>query len=202
VVEYYERRSKEHADPLPVFFYCQRQTDEQTKAQQILASILRQLCTIIRDIPGPLAQKHRREEEIAFPSGPLDVGEIIQHFLSISHELPQPRLMLIIMDGLDELDIDEQDILLEALTTLMQDAQCLVKILVSSRQTPSFRDEGYEYLELKIEPRFIKLDIDAFVREEGRRYVKARSRFWRGTAPIQDEVEKVVNQTIEEGWDT
>jgi hypothetical protein len=103
--------------------------------------------------------------------------------------------VLIIVDGLDALKLDEHNVLLEAVTTLIKKLRGMVKILISSREKPSLFGDGCEPLELQIEPKFIKPDIDAFIQD-------ARSRFWRINSRIPNEVSKVVNQTINEGWKT
>jgi len=96
--------------------------------------------------------------------------------------------------------MNERNILIESLKQIMNDSQNVVRILISSNHKSSFYGEFPQCKELEIEQNFINPGISEFIKEEGRRYIRSRSGLWRNPVPIEDEVEKVVTRTTNDGW--
>lgn len=105
-------------------------------------------------------------------------------------------MTIIVIDALDECDIKKRSDLLWALHKITEDSQCLVKILVSSRDDGDIKGQLQDFPNLTIESRRNFGDISAFVRFETDRLIE-RGRLLRNSKAKENLRTLIVEEVTE-----
>lgn len=184
----------------PVYFYCSRNTSEPERSnpRAILASIVRQLSSLEPGLPilQPILRKYQEEEDQAFPSGGLQIDtscELIIELASLHAET------VIVLDALDECDPENRYQLLEAMETILNQSNGLVKIFASSRDDDDIVYELRNYPNLKISSNKNSKDIGYFIKTETERLV-SKNRLLRNSHS-KDELKKLIIDKVIRGAD-
>ncbi|KAH7129961.1 hypothetical protein B0J13DRAFT_598305 [Dactylonectria estremocensis] len=114
------------ANRIVAYFFCRYDIPEGLEARTIMGCLARQL----------LEQSGTRDghDHIFLESAPvMDVDRILEIILSV---LPPDRVFYLILDGLDECNLDEQNTMLRCFDQVQSKAFANYKICVSVRSTP------------------------------------------------------------------
>ena len=161
-------------NPPPVYFFCSRNAAEpgRSNPDDILASVVRQLCCIKQGFPltQSIIAKYEQKGQ-GFQSHGLRLEESRDLILEL---IDQSDMTTIVIDALDEIDPEKRYDLLEALETILQEARGLIKVFVSSRDDQDIVCTLNNYPSLDITSDHNQRDIEAFVRNETERLIKKR----------------------------
>jgi hypothetical protein len=150
------------------YFYCTRDTAEPKRAQpvEILRSIIRQLSCLSSQTPirRPVIEKWNERVENESDHG-LDMEECVSLLLDLTRDNPA----IICIDALDECDISTRRELLEAIGTVINCSEQIVKVFVSSRREDDFLDYFDRWEALEISAKENREDIVNFIDEELKR---------------------------------
>jgi hypothetical protein len=120
-------------DQTPIaYFYCDgssnETSNEMTDAGRIFCCLLKQLCLAYPDeeLPRPIAEAWRSNQHKAH----LDSKEAVRLIVSTTSDL---KLLILIIDGLDESDANVQRQLLEGFLGIIRGSHCPVKLFISGR---------------------------------------------------------------------
>ena len=118
------------------YFYCMRNPAEPQRAQcdKILASLVRQLASVAANTPilPPVVAQYEDAIEgfVGFEDQAWTADESAEVLLQLLDEYPA---VVIVIDALDEVNAEDRQELLDALTCLLQHPACLVRVFISSR---------------------------------------------------------------------
>ncbi|KAL6792575.1 hypothetical protein GGI42DRAFT_364041 [Trichoderma sp. SZMC 28013] len=127
-----EVKGKEHI----AYFYCLRNPAEPHRAQcdKILASFVRQLASLTPSDPILPPVKEHYEDAIEgfmeFEDQVWTSDECVEVLVQLVDEYPAVTFVL---DALDEVDQEDRQELLDALTRILQESNSLVRVFISSR---------------------------------------------------------------------
>lgn len=161
-------------DPLPVYFYCSRNTAEPDRQDPdaVLASVSRQLSSVQpgKALLPPTIQKYKMQGE-----GFRSKGLYTEQSRELIVELIEVHgAATIIIDALDECDPDRRQSLLDAFEYILKESAGLVKIFVSSRDDQDIVWTLQDYPSLSVSKKKNSQDIEAFVRIETEILVRKR----------------------------
>lgn len=178
------------------YFYCTRDTAEPKRAQpvEVLRSIIRQLsCLNSQPIRKPVIEKWKERIESESDHG-LDMDECVSLLLELTHDNPA----IICIDALDECDITTRRELLDAIGTVINCSEQIVKVFVSSRREDDFLDYFEKWEALEISAKENREDIVNFIDVELRRS-KDNKTLLHGN--ISEKLEKDIKQVLLDGAD-
>lgn len=186
---------------LPAYFYCSRNAAEPERSDPklILASIVRQLACAQPGSPlfPPAVGKYEEARSTGSswksPLGTLSLDESCELILQL---VDHRDMTTIVIDALDECDVKMRSELLDALQTILQDAESLVKIFVSSRDDGDIKHRLQDFPNLAIESGRNLDDISTFVRSETERLIK-RGRLLRNSRAKDGLRDLVIREVIE-----
>lgn len=162
-----ERQENPHAAYL-AYFYCTRDTAEPKRAQpvEILRSIVRQLACLNSQTPirSPAIEKWKERVEGESDHG-LDIEECVSLLLDLTRDNPA----IICIDAIDECDLATRRLLLDAIGTVINCSEQIVKVFVSSRREDDFLDYFDKWEALEISAKENREDIVNFIGEELKR---------------------------------
>jgi hypothetical protein len=162
-------------NPLPVFFYCSRNTAEPTRSSPdvIVATLARQLSSLRPGDPllPPTVAAYKKREMEAFASGSLDIDESRALIIQLTERYP---LTTIVVDALDECDPERRADLLETLESILLESSSLVKVFVSSRDDQDIVLQLQHYPNLELSSGKNKDDISSFVTAETQSLIKSK----------------------------
>jgi hypothetical protein len=166
VIDQILRELEEPLFPTPLaYFYCTRETSEPRRANptEIMRSILKQLSCKDDQFPirPPVAAKWHERVGRGFDDG-LDLSECIDLIIELTREAPA----IIVIDALDECQKKTRLDLLDGLDKIMQDAEHVVKIFVSSRRDSDIWNHFRKTPKLEIAAADNSTDIANFVNSE------------------------------------
>ncbi|PTB48811.1 hypothetical protein M431DRAFT_127355 [Trichoderma harzianum CBS 226.95] len=127
-----EVKGKEHM----AYFYCLRNPAEPHRAQcdKILASFVRQLASLTPSDPILPPVKEHYEDAIegfvGFEDQVWTSDECVEVLIQLVDEYPAVTFVL---DALDEVDQEDRQELLDALSRILQESNSLVRVFISSR---------------------------------------------------------------------
>jgi hypothetical protein len=152
--------------PTPLaYFYCTRETTEPRRANptEIMRSILKQLSSKNDHFPIQLPVTVKWHERVGqgLDDG-LDLSECIDLIIELTREAPA----IIIIDALDECQKKTRLDLFDGLDKIMQDAEHVVKIFVSSRRDSDIWSHFRKTQKLEIATADNSADIENFVNSE------------------------------------
>jgi hypothetical protein len=131
-------------------------------ASDVLASLLRQLCSEDLVAFTELQKRYQIEQSKGFPSGSIPISTIYRVLHSSFVLLLKPRQMAIyiVVDGLNELNAREMTILMQSLKELTQVCIGFTKVLATTRSHEHFFHLGHIYIEpYKFREEFIRAEI-------------------------------------------
>ena len=199
VVEDVLRRSAAGQNPPPAFFFCSRSAAEtgRSNPDDILASIVRQLCCIQSGIPllQSIVAKYEEKGQ-GFQSQGLSLEESRDLILELLHH---SSMTTIVIDALDEIDSEKRYPFIQALEEILQDATGLVKIFVSSRDDQDISCTLADYPSFSIASNHNQRDIEKFVRAETTRLINKR-RLLR-YSNCKDELQSLIIEQVSKGAD-
>lgn len=167
-----KEREQPLSPPLLAYFYCTRETSEPRRADptEIASSILRQLsCKNDQfPIPSPVAAKWLERQGQGYEDR-LDLSECIDLIIELTRESPA----IIVIDALDECQKKTRLDLLDGLDKIIQDAEHVVKIFVSSRRDSDIRNHFRTTPRLEIAAADNSEDIENFVNSEVNKKIAA-----------------------------
>jgi hypothetical protein len=147
------------------YFYCTRGTSEPRRANptEIMRSILKQLSCKNDQLPIQLPVTAKWHERVGQGLGDgLDLPECIDLIIELTREAPA----IIVIDALDECQKKTRLDLFDGLDKIMQDAEHIVKIFVSSRRDSDIRNHFRKTPKLEIAATDNSVDIVNFVNSE------------------------------------
>jgi hypothetical protein len=152
------------------YVYCTRSTSEPERAEpdSILRSIVRQLTIASKDISirEPTLRKYRELQEHGFDQRQLTLEEVKTLILELLVNTPTT----IVIDALDECNPKRRFELVSMFAQLLQAQNCLVRILVSSRD-PRLPSRLEMLSNFSVYASQTTQDIDRFVDLEVRRAI-------------------------------
>lgn len=170
VIDSLSEQSTEMSMVQLAYFYCKRRSSEPERQcpRQILASILRQLTidtsgtdSLCREnMFSEFRQRQEKAEKDGFRMAPLRINESLRLIEDVTAVDP----VFIVLDALDEVEEAHRYELIEALTSLIKNAQNVVKILVTSRDDDQIIRLLAEAETLFIGPSETKEDMALFIR--------------------------------------
>ncbi|RQM04689.1 hypothetical protein DH86_00003943 [Scytalidium sp. 3C] len=169
VIERLMQESSTNMASAPIaYFYCVRNASEPERADpdEILRSILKQLCSAKSDVPvrEPVSSRYKTLKEEADDDGSeepprLTVSECVELILGLLDANPAT----IIIDALDECDPARRHQLLLAFDEIIQNSGNVVKIFVSSRDDRDIACRLEQSPNIYIQASDNEQDIDRFV---------------------------------------
>jgi hypothetical protein len=190
-----QREENPHAACL-AYFYCTRDTAEPKRAQpvEILRSIIRQLsCLNSQPIRKPVIDKWNERVEAESDHG-LEMDECVSLLLDLTRDNPA----IICIDALDECDINTRRELLDAIGTVINCSEQIVKVFVSSRREDDFLDYFDKWEALEISAKDNREDIVNFIGVELKRS-KDNKTLLRGN--VSEQLINDIKQVLLEGAD-
>jgi hypothetical protein len=161
-----------------LYYYCKPYSSRNPGlASNILASLLRQLCSEDSVTFTELQKHYQIERNKGFPSGSIPISTIYRVLHSSFVLLLKPRQMAIyiVVDGLNELNIKEMTILMQSLKELTQVCIGFTKVLATTRPSSEipasvsheyFVHLGYINIEpYKFREKIIRAEISRLSRE-------------------------------------
>ncbi|KAJ5274885.1 hypothetical protein N7497_005493 [Penicillium chrysogenum] len=115
--------------PHVAYFFCRHDVSESLKAREIIGSLARQLLYPISDFTAAaeyLDRTHRREP----------IERIMGLLASFLTPLRKTKRFFVVVDGLDELDVRERDIVIQQLSDLQNETFAML-LCISLREDPS-----------------------------------------------------------------
>lgn len=173
VIDQILRELEEPLFPTPLaYFYCTRETTEPRRANpmEIMRSILKQLSSKNDQFPIqlPITRKWHERVGQGLDDG-LDLSECIDLIIELTREAPA----IIVIDALDECQKKTRLDLLDGLDKIMQDAEHVVQIFVSSRRDSDIRNHFRKRPKLEIAAADNSVDITNFVNREVNKKIAA-----------------------------
>jgi hypothetical protein len=173
VIDESSKEREQPSSPPPLaYFYCTRETSEPRRADptEIARSILRQLSCKNDQFPisPPVAAKWLERQGQGYEDR-LDLSECIDLIIELTRESPA----IIVIDALDECQKKTRLDLLDGLDKIIQDAEHVVKIFVSSRRDSDIRDHFQKTPRLEIAAADNSEDIENFVNSEVNKKIAA-----------------------------
>lgn len=158
------RRHEDGLAALPAYYYCSRNAaePERSNPEVVLASIARQLACSKPGSPVlPPAEKNYQDARLTGSlQKHLDLDKSCELILQL---VDYHDITTIVIDALDECDKKSRGRLIQILQRILQDAQSLVKVFVSSRDDGDIKLQLQDYPHLMIESGKNFDDISAFV---------------------------------------
>lgn len=181
-------------NPNPIYFYCQRNSAEPERSdpEAILRSLVRQMSCLR---PGgallqPVVELYNMRKEEGFAAGSLDSHECTALILKMTKD----RLMTtIVIDALDECDPEKRGVLLEALSTIVDNSTGLVKIFISSRDDQDIVLHLGECPNLKIQASHNQDDITRYVNSEVGEVIHSKK--WR-SGKVDEKLEQEIKLAL------
>lgn len=162
VVETLLRESSTDNTNRPHYYYCVRDNLQKERAdpQFILASVVRQMCSLEYDGPilRPAAELCERRKGEASKRPTME--ESVELIISMSASRPTTY---IIIDALDECNPNLRGDLLEALRTIVEQSSGVVKIFVSSRDDQDIVNYFAKQPHVRIDARKTNEDLELFI---------------------------------------
>ncbi|KAH0557050.1 hypothetical protein GP486_005162, partial [Trichoglossum hirsutum] len=182
-----------NAQPEPLaYFYCDRGEagGQRADPDEILRCIAKQLSCLKSGLPirEPVVRKYQELEE-EDELDPLELQDTKELILSLTEDRPAT----IIIDALDECDPRRRHELLDALTEILRESTCLVKIFVSSRDDDDILCQLGEFPNLYVHANDNGDDIESFIKQEVGRAIDGR-RLLRGN--VSPELKDLIIDTL------
>ncbi|KAH6632792.1 hypothetical protein F5144DRAFT_489603 [Chaetomium tenue] len=171
VIEHFEQLYRGSSRGALAYFYCSASESTRTDPLNILQEILRQLASTK---PGlDVFQKWQRGKK---PSS-LTRDAVLRLILQMVN-LNAHRQTTIVIDALDEIDRDGTGLasITDALQYLVEAADGLVKVFVSSRPESRIRDRLRSWTGMPVDPGSTRNDIETYIELEVDRLLRYKTR--------------------------
>ena len=181
-------------DPNPIYFYCQRNSAEPERSdpEAILRSLVRQISCLR---PGsallqPVLGLYNERKKEGFAAGSLDIHECTALILKMTKDRP---MTTVVIDALDECDPEKRGVLLEALSTIVDNSIGLVKLFISSRDDQDIVLHFGKGPNLKIQASHNQNDIIKYVNNEVDKMIHSSK--WR-SGKVNDKLKHEVKSAL------
>ncbi|KAI9686996.1 MAG: hypothetical protein M1822_002749 [Bathelium mastoideum] len=181
------------------FFYCSRNTAEPTRSDPrvVISSLARQLSisraeSLEPSLLEPVVQLYEKKEAKGFASGFLTITENCKLIARLTEFYSHTTL---IIDALDECSRDKRSELLDALETILEASQNIVKIFISSRNDQDLVRSLKHYPNLEINSDKNGADIASFIAVETERLIQ-KGKLLRYSASVEEMKSLIISQVI------
>ncbi|KAF4340163.1 TPR repeat [Fusarium beomiforme] len=166
-------RKQSATQPIAYFFAMRSTTDaRRTDPEEILRSILLQI--VASDPSSPISpmllQAYSNRQKHNFAQGLFDVLESVELISSLVRE---SKVTHIIIDGLDEIHGNDAHDVLEALESIVECSQGLVRVAIASRDRPDIVNRLRHFPDINVVPTKNDSDIRQFIISRVDRMIKS-----------------------------
>ncbi|KAK0130385.1 hypothetical protein ONS96_000905 [Cadophora gregata f. sp. sojae] len=144
-----------------VFAYYSYQTPERHPLEKLLGSLIRQLTSKLKEVPGDVLtffQTNYRDARSP-RSDDLEV-----QFFNLLREFPSQAL--VVVDGLDECESGSREEILAFIARLVKEQSALIKVFVTSRRDEDIMDTFDGCPVVEIDSTCVDADIKIFLQDE------------------------------------
>lgn len=150
------------------YFYCSKNVSEAERRdpQEILRSIVRQLCivdSVQRKLHDAVVREHERREQeakaVGFNASRLSSQDCVKVLL----EMTGPNPATIVIDGIDEVEPNVRHVLIDNLHKVMRKSGSVVKVFATTRDDEQITNLFSSDPILRVTADLNRKDMDAFI---------------------------------------